>query len=91
MDYPQALLCHKGGTGMRYEDRWRLQDEITASANALGYTIWDLRYYRELETFRLELNQHLQDDRESDFCYQMPLTSDYDGEGSHGSMFTLYE
>ena len=76
---------------MRYEDCWRLQDEITASVNALGLSVWDLRYNRKADTFRLELNEHLQDDKEYNFCYQMPLTEDYDGEGTHGSMFTLYE
>ncbi len=76
---------------MKYEDSWRLQDEITASVNALGLSVWDLRYNRKDDTFRLELNEHLQEDKEYDFCYQMPLTTDYDGEGGHGSMFTLYK
>ena len=75
---------------MRYEDSWRLQDKITAAVNALGYFVWDLRYNREAETFRLELNEHLQEDQESNFCYQMPLTTDYNGEGTHGSLFTLF-
>lgn len=48
---------------MRYEDSWRLQDEITVSVNALGYSVWDLRYNREAETFRLELNERLKDDQ----------------------------
>lgn len=74
---------------MRYEDSWRLQDEITASVNAIGYSVWDLHYNQEANTFRLELNEHLKDDQLSNFCFQMPLTTDYDGEGSRGSMFTL--
>lgn len=74
---------------MRYEDSWKLADEITSSVNAQNLSVWDLRYNREAETFRLELNEHLQDDQLSKFCYQMPLTTDYDGEGAHGSMFTL--
>lgn len=74
---------------MRYEDSWRLQDEITASVNAIGYSVWDLHYNQEANKFRLELNEHLKDDQLSNFCFQMSLTTDYDGEGSRGSMFTL--
>lgn len=90
MDYPQTLLRHQGGQEMRYDDVWRLQDEITAAVNALGYTVWELSYNQQSGTFRLELNEHVQEEQVSTFCYQMPLTSDYEGEGSHGSLYTLY-
>lgn len=75
---------------MRYDDVWRLQDEITSAVNALGHFVWELKYDLHSETFRLELNDHLDDDSASSFCSQMPLTTDYDGEGNNGSMFTLY-
>lgn len=74
---------------MRHEDSWRPQDQITVSVIALGYSVWDLHYNREAESFRLELNGHLQEDKGSNFCYQMPLTTDYDGECTHGSLLTL--
>ena len=41
---------------MRHEDSWRPQDQITVSVIALGYSVWDLHYNREAESFRLELN-----------------------------------
>lgn len=75
---------------MRYDDVWRLQDEITSAVNALGQTVWELKYDLHSQTFRLELNGHLDDEATSSFCSQMPITTDYDGEGKNGSMFTLY-
>lgn len=75
---------------MRYDDVWRLQDEITSTVNALGYNVWELKYNLQSETFRLELNDHLDDETASSFCSQMPLATDYDGEGENGSSFTLY-
>ena len=70
---------------MNYEDIWQKQDEITASVNSLGFSLWDLHYDRPSFSFLLELNEHVPDD-----APQMPLSTDYDGEGSHGSVFTLY-
>ena len=75
---------------MQYEDIWQIQDEITAVVNSLCFSLWDLHYDRAFFSFHLELNEHLPDDALSSFCFQMPLTTDYDGEGSHGSVFTLY-
>lgn len=75
---------------MRYEDIWRIQDEITAAVNSVGFSLWDLHYDRGSFSFHLELDEHLPDETLSSFCSQMPLTADYDGEGSHGSLFTLY-
>ena len=75
---------------MNYEDIWQKQDEITASVNSLGFSLWDLHYDRPSFSFHLELNEHVPDDSLSSFCSQMPLATDYDGEGSHGSVFTLY-
>lgn len=68
---------------MNYEDIWQIQDEITAAVNSLGFSLWDLHYDRPSFSFHLELNEHVPDS-------QMPLSTDYDGEGDHGSVFTLY-
>lgn len=75
---------------MNYEDIRQIQDEITAAVNSLGFSLWDLHYDRQAFSFHLELNEHLPDDTQSSFCSQMPLATDYDGEGNHGSVFTLY-
>lgn len=88
----ESLLsnCREQLNLSKYDDVWRLQDEITAAVNALGYTVWELSYNQQSGTFRLELNEHVEDDQTSTICYQMPLTADYEGEGSHGSLYTLY-
>ena len=75
---------------MNYEDIWQIQDEITASVNSLGFSLWDLHYDRPSFSFHLELNEHVPDDSLSSFCSQMPLATDYDGEGSHGSDAFLF-
>ncbi|WP_018463976.1 hypothetical protein [Segatella paludivivens] len=75
---------------MRYEDAWMWQDQITSTVNALGYTIWDLKYDREADYFYLELNERLTDDNASDLCSQMSLFTDYKGIGSNGSCFFIY-
>lgn len=75
---------------MRYDDVWRLQDEITSAVNAVGYSVWELTFNHHSEVFCLELNEHLSDDVVSSFCSQMPITAVYEGEGDNGSMFTLY-
>ena len=75
---------------MQYEDIWQKQDEIMSAVNSLGYSLWDLRYDRPSFSFHLELNNHLPDEALSFFCSQMPLPTDYEGEGGQGSLFTLY-
>jgi hypothetical protein len=75
---------------MNYVDLWQAQDEITAAVNSLGCALWDLHYDRPTLTFHIELTSHLSDEALSSFCSQLPLSADYDGEGSHGSVFTLY-
>ena len=75
---------------MRYEDAWMWQDQITSTVNALGYTIWDLKYNREADNFHLELNEKLTDDNASMLCSQMPLSTDYKGIGFIGSCFTIF-
>lgn len=75
---------------MNYEDIWQIQDEITAAVNSLGFSLWDLHYDRDSFSFHMELNEHLPDEVLSSFCSQMPMSSGYDGEENHGSVFTLY-
>ena len=75
---------------MQYEDIWQIQDEITSVVNSLGFSLWDLHYDRLSFSFHLELPTHLPDDALSSFCFQMPLPADYEGEGTYGSVFTLY-
>nr|MBP7472793.1 hypothetical protein [Prevotella sp.] len=75
---------------MRYENAWQVQDEITSVVNALGWSIWDLRYNRNADVFRLEIGKHLYDEEQERLVSQFPLSADYEGEGIHGSTFTLY-
>ena len=75
---------------MQYEDIWQIQDEITSAVNSHCFSLLDLHYDRASFSFHLELQEHLPDDALSSFCSQMPLATDYDGEGDHGSVFTLY-
>ena len=75
---------------MNYEDIWQIQDKITAAVNSLGFSLWDLHYDHSSFSFHMELSEHLPDEILSSFCSQMPLPTDYDGAGSHGSVFMLY-
>lgn len=75
---------------MQYEDIWQIQDEIMSAVNSLGFSLWDLHYDNPSFSFRIELTTHLPDETLSSFCSQMPLATDYDGEGGQGSLFTLY-
>ena len=74
---------------MQYEDIWQIQDEITAAVNSLGFSLWDLHYDYPSFSFHLELNEHLPDEVLSSFCSQMPMSADYDGDGNHGSLFSV--
>ena len=75
---------------MQYEDIWQIQDEITSAVNSQGSSLWDLHHDIPSFSFRIELTTHLPDETLSSFCSQMPLPTDYDGEGGQGSLFTLY-
>ena len=74
---------------MNYEDIWQIQDEITAAVNSLGFSLWDLHYDSDSFSFHMELNEHLPNEALSSFCSQMPMSADYDGEGNHGSLFSV--
>lgn len=75
---------------MRYEDSWPLADQITAAVDAMGLMVWNLSYDQPSGTFTLELADHLTDDQIEEISSQLPLSSDYLGEGVYGSLFRLY-
>ena len=75
---------------MNYEDVWQLQDEITVAVNALGYSIWDLHFERASFAFHLELNEKVEEEKQSVLLSHLPMSADYEGEDVHGSVFTLY-
>lgn len=70
-----------------YTELWQLQDSITTAVNACGYGIWDL--CPSNGGFRLELSTHIEEEDISNLCCQLPLMTDYEGEGRNGSMFSL--
>ena len=71
-----------------YTEIWQMKDSITTVVEANGYSVWDLSQMDE--GFKLELNNHLDDDAISNLCGQFPLTADYSGDGSHGTIINLY-
>lgn len=71
-----------------YTETWQLQDAITTAVNANGYTVWDL--HPTNCGFQLETDVHLEDEAVGDLCSQLPLTADYAGEGSRGTIISLY-
>jgi len=71
-----------------YTELWQLQDSITTAVNACGYGVWYL--CPSNGGFRLELSAHIGEDDISNFCNQLPLMADYEGEGRNGSLFSLY-
>ena len=71
-----------------YTEIWHVKDAITTVVEANGYFIWDL--CQDGSGFKLELNSHLDDDAISYLCGQFPMTADYSGEGSHGTMIYIY-
>jgi len=72
-----------------YAEMWQVKDAITMVVEANGYAIYDLR--QTDYGFRLELNGHIDDEAASFLCGQFPLSADYFGEDSHGTVITLYK
>lgn len=83
----EAGLCHTGSSRQPY-DAWQVKDSITTVVEANGYSVWDIR--GTSTGFRVELNNSLSEEAASMLCGQFQLTADYDGEGKHGSVFSLY-
>ena len=70
---------------------WRSQDEVRTEVNAcLGDSIWNLNYNPARQCIELELERHLDDEELEMLSSQLTLPADYDGEGSHGSMFVIH-
>lgn len=73
-----------------YFDIWNLMDEIRTVVDACTRSgIWNLNYDRSSQLIRLELNSHLDDEASVDLCSQFPVNGYYEGEGTHGSQFTI--
>lgn len=69
-------------------DAWQIKDAITTIVEANHYSVWDIR---QMESgFRVELTDVLDDEAASMLCGQFPLIADYDGKGSHETVFMLY-
>lgn len=72
------------------EEAWRTVDSIRSVAEAVtGLSVWELSFSRQTGCYRLELSRHLTEEQAYDLCSQLYIPADYDGEGSHGSLFTL--
>lgn len=67
---------------------WQMTDSIRTVVDANHYSIWDMR--QTADGFRLELNETLSEDAACLLCGQFPLSADFDGDGMHGTIFTLY-
>ena len=65
-----------------------LKDSITTVVEANGASVWDIRQFAGL--LKVELCQHLDGEQMSELYCQFPLSADYEGEGTHGSVFMLY-
>lgn len=75
--------------GMKdYTELWQMKDSITTVVEANHHSIWEL--CQSEYGMVLELNEHLEDDAISLLCGQFPLAADYNGEGSHGTVISLY-
>lgn len=78
-----------GKESMRdFTEIWQLQDTIITAVNACGYGVWDL--HATSWGFHLELTEHLDDAEICNICSQLPLFGDYKGEGTNGSVLSLY-
>lgn len=69
-------------------DNWQMKDAITTVVEANHYSVWDI--CQTTGGFRVELNETLDDEASCLLCGQFPLSADYDGKGSHGTIFMLY-
>lgn len=72
-------------------DIWTAQDGIRTVVQAVCGTdcVRRLHYDEAGQCFALELTEHLSEERANDLASQFYLPASYDGEGSHGSLFTL--
>ena len=74
-----------------FDSIWRTQDEIRTVVNAvLGECIWNLSYNERRTGIELELTQYLEEETSDMLINQFSVAADYDGVGSHGTMFVFY-
>jgi hypothetical protein len=74
-----------------FDSIWRTQDEIRTVVNAvLGECIWNLSYNENRMGIELELTQYLEEETSDMLINQFSVAADYDGVGSHGTMFVFY-
>lgn len=72
------------------EEVWRTEDSIRSVVEAAaGLSAWELTFDTVTGCYHLELDGHLTEEQAIDLCAQFYISADYDGEGSHGSLFTL--
>ena len=74
---------------MQYENVWNQEDDITTIVNAIGKEVWDMKYDETSGLIRLELSDHLQEQEQNVFIAHLSSNADYEGEGSHGSIFNI--
>ena len=71
-----------------YTDFWQLEDSITTIVEANGFSVWGMQKIGNC--IKMELAQHLDEEDMSMLCCQLPLTADYDGEGTQGTIFSMH-
>jgi hypothetical protein len=75
---------------MDFDTIWQVEDEITTMVDAsIGCGIWQLDYDAENRVIRLELEEHLDEEKSDMLCAQFTVSGYYNGEGCHGSMFVF--
>ncbi len=70
-----------------FTDAWQTQDAIATVVNACGHEVWGL--HCSGGAFVLETCTHLTDEAISSLCAQLPLTADYGGEGTRGTIIIV--
>ena len=68
-------------------DAWQMQDAIATVVNACGHEVWNL--HSSGGAFVLETGTHLTDEAISSLCAQLPLSADYGGEGTRGTIIIV--
>lgn len=76
------------GSSDKSYDAWQIKDAIITVIEANHYSPWDV--HQTANGFRVELNETLSEEAANLLSGQFPLPADYDGEGSHGTVFSLY-
>jgi len=76
----------------RYIDVWSAMDGIRTVVDAVcGDAVHSLRWNDAAACFELELNRHLSPEAAEALAAQFYLQASYEGDGEHGSLFTLWQ